>query len=237
MKKIIILFLSMFLLTGCSAHYNLVLENDSLSESLNVVSNKNDIYDGQAFSNLVENYYNQVDLLVDYTIQLGDMSLEEAYTKYDFYKKSIIDNNGVYGLKLDHVYNDKMNYNKTAIGNSLFDRIVISDNYIKAYGIKDIFANYSNLDDIKISFKTDKKVLSTNCDEETNGVYYWYINRYSNVGRTVKIEFEKNVNIDNEIVRKSKKYWNIIYIVIGLLCVGILIFIVVIYEKIKKSNK
>lgn len=237
MKKIFVLFLSMFLLTGCSAEYNLIFENDSLNESLNVVSGKDNIYDGQTFSSLVDNYYSQVNLLVDYKIELGDMSEEEALTKYDFYNKSILDKNGIYGLNLSYIYEDKIKYTNSSLVYSLFNGVSITESYIKAYSINDVFSNYPNLDNIKISFKTDKTVLSTNCDEEKDDVYYWYLDKDNYVNKTIKINFENNVDIDNELVKKSNSYWNMIYICIALLGIGILIAIIVIYEKVKKSNK
>ena len=52
-------------------------ENGNFYESLDIVSTKDSVVDGQSFNTLIDNYYNNVTLLVDYKVQPGDMSEEE----------------------------------------------------------------------------------------------------------------------------------------------------------------
>lgn len=231
MKKIILLVCFIFL-TGCKAEYSIIYEDNNLSESLNVVSSFND----NNFKSLVNEYYNNSLFIVDYNIETGDMSNDEIINKYSIYNKSIINKDGIYGLKLNYSYNVINDYKKSFIVHSLFDNFIINDNFFKAYDIKDIFLNYNDLEEIVISFKTDKKVESSNADIVENNIYYWNINKNNYKDKVINITFDNSESNEvNKILNNNSE--NIIYIILGVLGIGILISVLVIYEKVKKSNK
>lgn len=231
MKKIILLVCFIFL-TGCKAEYSIIYEDNNLSESLNVVSSFND----NNFKSLVNEYYNNSLFIVDYNIETGDMSNDEIINKYSIYNKSIINKDGIYGLKLNYSYNVINDYKKSFIVHSLFDNFIINDNFFKAYDIKDIFLNYNDLGEIVISFKTDKKVESSNADKVENDILYWNINKNNYKDKVINITFDNSESNEvNKILNNNSV--NIIYIILGVLGIGILISVLVIYEKVKKSNK
>ena len=228
MKKVILIICFIFL-TGCKAEYNLVYENDKISESLNIVSTQE-----QSFKDLVNDYYNNLVLIVDYKIDTGDMSNSEVISKYPTYNKSII-NNDLYGLNLGYTYNLQDDYKNSSIVHGLFNRFSVNDSYFKAYDIKDIFSNYPELDSIKITFKTDKEVESSNADKVENDIYYWDINKDNFQSKSINVMFGNSLIVEENILNANNG-WNLIYIILGIIGVGILISIVVIYEKVKKSN-
>lgn len=231
MKKIILLVCFIFL-TGCKAEYSIIYEDDNLSESLNVVSS----FNNNNFKSLVNEYYNNSLFIVDYNIETGDMSNDEIINKYSIYNKSIINKDGIYGLKLNYSYNVINDYKKSFIVHSLFDNFIINDNFFKAYDIKDIFLNYNDLEEIVISFKTDKKVESSNADKVENDILYWNINKNNYKDKVINITFDNSESNEvNKILNNNSE--NIIYIILGVLGIGILISVLVIYEKVKKSNK
>lgn len=227
MKKLILIICFIFL-TGCKAEYNLVYENDKISESLNVVSNHE-----QSFKDLVNEYYNNLVLIVDYEIDTGDMNNSEIISKYPTYNKSIISND-LYGLQLGYIYNLQNDYKNSSIVHGLFNKFSVSDNYFKAYDIKDIFSNYPELEEIDITFKTDKIIESSNADSVKNGIYYWNINKDNYKDKVININFDNSVNKTVITINNNR---NLIYIILGILGIGLLITIVVIYEKVRKSNK
>ncbi len=231
MKKIILLVCFIFL-TGCKAEYSIIYEDNNLSESLNVVSSFND----NNFKSLVNEYYNNSLFIVDYNIETGDMSNDEIINKYSIYNKFIINKDGIYGLKLNYSYNVINDYKKSFIVHSLFDNFIINDNFFKAYDIKDIFLNYNDLEEIVISFKTDKKVESSNADKVENDILYWNINKNNYKDKVINITFDNSESNEvNKVLNNNSE--NIIYIILGVLGIGILISVLVIYEKVKKSNK
>lgn len=227
MKKIIVLLCISFILTACSAEYNLIYEDNVFKENLKITSLKND-----TFVNEVNNNYNR-NFFVDYKLQLGDMSEKDYISKYGgIYNKSIIDENDIYGLQLGYSYEN--NYQNSSIVLNLFEYIYIYDNVIKASKIRPIFDNYTNLNDIKIIFSTDKKIKDSNADEIKGNYYYWYITKDNYTNKEIKIELlnqEENLITTDGYLSGSV----IKYIIMGIVII-LLIFIPVIYEKVKKSN-
>lgn len=235
MKKIYFLLFSLFLLTGCNAEYSLVYENDKVIESLNILGNSEEIIYGDKFSSLIENYYNNINFLVNYEDQPGDLSEQEILLNYNVYNKKLINNNGMYGISLNYAYNLKKDFEKSAIVYTLYNGADFSDDYIITYDTKKVFSNYSYLKNLTISFKTDKKILEINSDEEKDGIYYWYLNEDNYLNKNIFIRFDNNQsnipllnNLNNE---------EIMSLIITISSISILIILVVIVEKVRKSNK
>lgn len=231
MKRIIILICFIFF-TGCKAEYNVVYENDQIKESFSIIFLDNEV----SFKNSINDYYNNSTLIVDYNIDTGDMSNSEIILKYPIYNKSIINKDGEYGFQLGYDYELVGDYKNSSIVHSLFDNFIINDNFFKAYDIKDIFLNYNDLEEIVISFKTDKKVESSNADKVEDDIYYWNINKDNWENKTISLTYSnsKDNHIKNVVNSNSS---NILYIILGVIGIGILISVIVIYEKVKNSNK
>ena len=174
-------------------------------------------------------------MLVDYKSEPGDMNESEIVAKYPTYNKSLINSNGLYGIQLGYTYELKDNYSNSAIAYQLFNKLVVNDNYFQANKIKDIFSNYPELDSIKITFKTDKEVESSNADKVENDIYYWDINKDNFQSKSINVMFGNSLIVEENILNANNG-WNFIYIILGILGIGILISIIVIYEKVKKSN-
>ena len=213
MKKICLLIIFMLLLSGCTVNYNLTYENEIFEENLNVMGLKSSIYNEDTFSNMVDNYYNNVNLLVDYKIQPGDMSEEEILKEYETYEKNLINKDNYYGINFNHKYNRNSIFDNSQLVYAVFDNIVVTDSSINVSKGKNIFNNYSNLEEIVITFKTDKKVLETNSDEVKDNIYYWYINKFNYDKKTIKINFDKNIVEEefNKNVNNISKYGLILF--------------------------
>lgn len=229
MKRIIVLLITLFIMTGCSAEYNLVYEDNVFEESLKVISTKED-----SFVSEINNYYNR-GIIADYTVQLGEMDEFEYISKYGGeYKKNIIDENNMYGLQLGYKYQKDEEYSNSSIVFNLFESIYIFDNKIEASNIRNIFNNYNNLSKITISFKTDKNVVNINSDEIKDNVYYWYINKDNYTNKQIEIELEEA----GEELLDSDGYLtgNVIKYIIMFVVIMFLFSIIYVYEKIRKSN-
>lgn len=234
MKKII-LMLFLLILSGCKAEYNISYIDNKISESLIILSKEDKVYGEKTFEEIINNYYNDVNLLIDYEADPGDMSESEIITNYKLYNKSIINDKNSYGMKIGYDYEYMSEYNNSTIVHSLYDNLYMSNNVLKTDNIKNIFNYYPYLENIELSFTTDKKVVNTNSDKEIDGVYYWYINKDNYLNKNINIEFEEN---ENNIKIDENGYFSsgIIKYFIMIFAIIILISIVIIYEKVKKSN-
>lgn len=231
MKKIIML-LMITILTGCSANYDIDYSNNRYNENLTTSGNITDTN----YKNEIDNYYLKSYLLTSYKVQPGDMSKKEVLKNYTIYNKILVNESNNYGLKLGYSYDNKDNYIESSIVYKLFSFFTIEDNYIKLGDIKNIFDSYPMLDNIKITFSTDKYVTESNCDEVKDNKYIWYIdkNNYQNKNIEISLSNTKIGTYKKNIEKYSDKVITFIIIVVSIIC---LLFILVIYEKIKKSNK
>lgn len=232
MKKIFILIFSVFFLSGCTVNYNLEYVDEVFKESLEIASNKDEIYDGINVVDYINNYYNNVNLLVDYNEQPGDMSDEEIVKNYSTYNKSLINKEYEYGINLDYTYKD-IEYSNSSIVFTGFQNIEIEEDSILIENGRNLFENYDGLEEVLVSFKTDKKVLETNADEVKDNIYYWHINKYNYDKLKIKIKIDKNIILDdyNKTVDVSIKYTFIVLSVI--LIIGFFFILV----KFLNSNK
>lgn len=226
MKKIFLLFVMLFMLTGCTANYELSYYNDSLEEKLIIPSSNVETSNGYTLNALLEDYFNNMNLLVNYKIQSGDGD----DNNYPHYNKSF---STISGLNLNYSYSEKEDFNNSSIVYSLFEKVNITDNYIKAREIKNIFNNYELLDEINIVFKTDKNVTSNNADKIVNDEYIWVINKNNYQNKIINITYDnkKKINVFGE---KENSILNYILIILGsVLALGVLI----VFFKISISNK
>ena len=189
MKKIIILLMFVFL-TGCSVDYNLNYENGIYKEKMLMYGESNEIIDGESFIDIKNNYFNK-NILVDYSIDTGDIRNEDFPLYYNTYNKKIIDDEKN-GLLLYYDYSSYDDYKKSTLINELFYDISISDNYLEMKNAKNIFLDYPYLDKIKIEFKTDNYIKDINADEKINNSYYWYFDKNNYKSKSIYIVYATN---------------------------------------------
>ena len=235
MKKIFII-LSFLLLSGCSADYSIRYIDDVYSEEFIVEVNSNEYCGDELCSSYIEDYYD-TNISTYYLDSEEELAFSDDLSKYTFYNKEIINSNGKYGIILNYDYNSASNLSSSYISRKLFNKIIINDNFIKAYDINNIFLNYGYLNEITISFVTDKYVQSTNADDEKDGVYYWYIDKNNYKNKVINISFDKEAIEKNQLSKDGYLTWNSIKYLFVILFVIILVGILYIYEKVKKSNK
>lgn len=229
MKKILLAIIIVFL-TGCSANYELEYKDNNFNESLTTFSNIND----EVYKEEVDNFYDSGYLLTDYLAQTGDMPFTDILNSYSVYNKVLINDANNYGIKLFYSYDNKEELINSNIVFNMFENFNIDDNGISLYNTKNIFEKYLNLDNITVSFKSDKKVYDSNADEVKNNKYYWYINKDNYKYKNIRINFKKSEILpQTNIVISDKSFKFGIYIFLIILLIGVL----VIFEKVKKSNK
>lgn len=234
-KKIIIIIFVLFL-TGCKAEYNLVYEDDKLNEEFKVYSLKNDNCGEDLCSNYFNKYYYNTNITIDYMDDPEELSSNQNLSKYIFYNKYIIDDKNNYGINLNYSFSLEQ-YKKSYIVHKLFNNVRLDENSLSLNSINDIFKEYPYLNEIKISFKTDKIIKNTNAMREENNIYYWNITKDNYKSKIIEIVFDKEKNNQYTLIKDGKATYSLMKYILLIILLLLLIFVLLIYSKIKNSNK
>lgn len=227
MKKIILIFLSIILLSGCDINYNINITNNKISTDLDLsvsetdYRNYNDNQEEKLSATLYE-YFDEREILA-----FDDMNYK------DFYNKKVSKN----GRSLDVNYTYKYTYldfYKSSLLNTCFEDFIVlnEDNYfyVKAFGKFNCY-----YDDTKINIKTDRKVINSNHDSYKNGVYTWNIDRDKSNNVNIIFQVDKeNHFVEDDISSKKENGIDLLTIVGIILGIGALVILGII---MKKQNK
>lgn len=231
MKKIILLVMFVFVLSGCTATYEVVIEDESYKESLTI--NGADIDSNMSKWNIpVYADENDIENLLEV----------EKVPKVTYYEKTETMESGIRNYKYYNEFNMTEYYRSYFAVNSYdFFGVFYDDTDLK--GEKEIitistssqflpFAKYENLDAVTVKIKTNHRVYSHNADSVDKYTYTWNITRDNYEDKAIQIRLLKEkyvLNYNNEVTKG-------VYIALGVVGV-LLILLAVFYFKIVKSNK
>lgn len=215
------------LLTGCTVEYDVSYYDGIYNEESNIKSTLNEYCGESLCKDLIYQFYTS-NFSIDYNDSEEDLALGVNLDKYTFYNKEY--NNEFMKVKYSF---DSLNYKYSSVVNKLFNKFYVTNNYIEASGIKDIFSIYPNLTQIKIGFETDKNILESNHDELKNNKYYWYITKDNYKNRVINIKFDTS---EVKMVEDGYFTWHFIKYFLMILLVIVLLSVIIIYEKVMKSN-
>ena len=181
MKRLLILFVSIFILSGCEAVYNIDIDNDfeetiivnpanaSEQEELKKMNFK---YPAFYDPNRVEDECEVLEDIPRYDMQLTD-KLQYTYKFKGLYDKSNIANMSVYNFFV-YYSNDSERESR-----------------INAKNFSNVFYYYPELTKLTLNVKTTNPVSYNNADSVNGNVYTWIINR-NNSEREISIVFKNN---------------------------------------------
>jgi len=251
MKKII-LFLLMFILMGCSTKYELVIDNETITETLEIISEESDITKKE------ENYYTYLE---EYPIFIDEEFLydtpNEKLENVDYYQKSIIETQFGY----EATYKSKFEYNdleRSRILNTAFSTSNIGYDrkenfyYINLQNLK-IFKYNKDISKIEVNIKLkDYSVIESNATYINDDYLTWvFINDENYKDNKIILNFKKkelinngnnnttnnnekndnNTIIDNNIEKKVTLTRDVLIAIAG---VGVFLVIITIIFKSKK---
>ena len=214
MKKNIFLVLILFVLTGCTANYEIEINNNKIKEKLTVLENNVELFDKENDSGwTLRDSFNAI------------LSRDE-FSKDDYSIESLNNKNQL-GFKYN---NEKLEsiINSTILNQCYTNPSVKIKNNIVEIQTGDSFECYElyeNLESVKVTFKTNHKVISTNADLKQDNKYIWNITEKGN----------KNIKISYDNSKKNTDFNIYIYIVVGGLVLIILLSII--SKKIITKNR
>lgn len=165
MKKIILLLIAIFLVTGCSGKYELEIKNKKVIEKTTALYNKTDVNKDPY------EYTKELSLKYD---DNGD------FLRYDE-KKNIYSKNSI-GVELSNFYNSIEEFKQfSKILNYCYNakNITSVNNMItiKTSNEFTCFNTVEEIDEVTIAIKSNHKLKETNADKRRGATYYWYINK------------------------------------------------------------
>lgn len=173
-NKILILLIILFLMTGCQAEYNLTIDNDTYTESINMTVDNDDTYNIQ---NLKEN----------------NQYISSSSTNGLIYEKTIEENydNTIFNYKHSFSFDEF----RGTLNGKCFNKI----NLTESDGIYSLYASdficygehEQTAESYKINIKTNYNVINNNADEVNNNVYTWMIDKNNYSGKTINFQYSK----------------------------------------------
>lgn len=242
MKKIILLGLMMFVLTGCNVEYNLTINEDTIYESIDLLS------ETAEESYILSVYTKPIEVSLDSPMHSES---NEKLPDVEYYNTSKLLNNGLYQMNInyEHNFNDYKNSNIISNSVSVLKIEKSKGIYIFNTGATlKVFDNYKELNNLTIKIKLSDKfeLVSSNADEVINNEYIWNVSRNDYKTNPITLSFKKieknnstnnnennNVNIQNNNEENtSTDYMLVVFSFIGFIIV--LLVIVIFSKKIRK---
>lgn len=217
MRKILLLFFC-FLLTGCTLNYNINIDSDYITETINLTI-PDDKLNPEAFQELTSSN-NSVYL---YKKKYYDVNYtrENNSTIFDYsFKHKLKDYNDA--KVLGWCYQDR-NIKED------FDNIIIELN--GAFDCANM-EDQNHISQAKINITTKLKVLENNADKINGDTYTWIINEDNYTNKPIKMVIKKNSD-----VKKLKENTNLLLICLGIFIIPVVLVITFIYLKSKNKDK
>lgn len=211
-KILLILFLTLFL-TGCTATYNVNINNDYVKEELNINN-----YDSFTWNNKIANttykeminsaYSNAIPVLYN-TPGIFEYNLEME--GYNYYSKSLIKTSNNLGMRMNYTFSFD-DYKDSTLVNNFYRYFTIkeqdNDIIINAYGDNGIFEEYEMLDEVAINITIPLSVSYNNADSVSGNTYTWILTEDNVYSKQISLKYSKKENKVNTTDNKDNNIQN-----------------------------
>ena len=215
-KNIFLIFI-LLILSGCSAEYNIKINNNFISENLEI--NNVDINNFKNFNLPIDNEIDDVDFYspkeegIDYyNIETTDNT---ANIYYDF-------NNEDFDFSMLF----KSCYEDTTFSKDDYELLITTSNEFLC------FNEYEELENLTIKINSNYKLINTNADKIDKHNYYWYINKNNKDNKKIVLRLNTR-KLSLSIIEKlmESSYF------VPLFLIGITLIIIFIIYMLKKIGE
>ncbi len=226
MKKIILIF-SILFLTGCDINYNLTINNDQITENIDVNAELNS------------------PPITAYIDEQGASETDDLIEGVSYYNIKELNNSTFLDYKFS--FND---YYRSTATNTCLKKVSLTkdsqNNYIlNTTSYFSCFDLYPSLDNINVNITLNNlyTLVSTNSDNQNNNTYTWHINKKNYQDKNIQLIFqnktedipnnEENTENKKEEETRSKETSIFTYI---LVITAVTVFLIVIFGYIKYKS-
>ena len=230
--KKIILIISIIILTGCSAKYDITInDTKSIEESLNVTENNTELFDKkyeQLYDATLKEYLNtNLNWPTPIYYDAQENPIEPTKIEgIDYYKKKDLSTEKILSINFNNRFNHE-NYNKSNIINTCYDFNYEKINNVITFKTTSnfkCFEKYELLDDVEINLNTNCHVINSNADIIYKTRYIWRISKRNS---DKKINFSLDCT-PKKTEKNTTSYKGIlvivvyfIFVLLGMLMLGI----------------
>lgn len=225
-KKLLFLLFFIFLITGCTANYNVEIYNNEIRVNGKLLEGDSSKWDYEIFGTP----YHEV---IDWKTT-GD---ENSTIADGLFK--ISDKEGL-GIGLKNTYKLSEDYENSPGIKACYKYFDVSENkkeIIFSTSVENTcFDVYPNLENITVKLKTNHKVVSSNASNVKGYNYTWYLTKENKDDSAILLTIKKNeyiFNYENEFINKVIYIGVIIGIILG---IGGIVYIYF-TNKTKKMNQ
>ena len=228
MKRLMILFFSLFTLVGCSIKYDLDLtEPNTVNEQMEILEEDN----SDEYFDTLKNYNGNIRTI--YSEE--DPDNFEKDPDLDYYNVENNSDDNVADLKINYMF-DSEEFSSSNIINSCYENInfINNDKYVDISTSSKFlcFKKYITAREVEINIKTDKKITEHNADKVNGNTYTWLLNRTNAYNKPIRLS---SVTKGKEEKEENTKF-NLIVILSVIGGFLILIFSLIIYKKHKYNS-
>lgn len=174
MKKIFLMLSILFLLSGCSANYEVNITQDYINDNIDIFSlNEED-------SNMILNYQEP---LPAYINSILPENPEEKYDDVEYYRETkTLDNNGYYHLNYQYTFNRDEYIDNNVINlaaTNFYYTLKDNEISISASYFAKLFNAYANLDtvNIQVNVSNDYDIIGNSANQIIDNTLIWQITR------------------------------------------------------------
>ncbi len=220
MKKIIILLITIILLTGCNASYDINFNKDKIEDSIKIYTSSKNI--NNATNETTNNF----------TDEIGNWE-----RGYEYYKREIYTTDKITGY--NYTYN--FNYNEYDAMSQLrkcykdFDLTYTEDSITLNTSNEFLCSSYyKDINNIDINISSEYEIINSNADIKNNNTHTWNISKTNSKNKPIKLTISKKNEYQNTNNDKNDKF-NIKSILILIIFI-LLIVVLIIRKKDDKNN-
>lgn len=222
-KKISLCFITLILLSGCQAIYDIDISSDKITDELSLIETKNEN----------ESFPSEYDI---YNSAYIDDDGKEYY-----YNQSEIRSDNNYGIKLEYEYELDNYQNSTVLKKCYTDSSInIEQNKVtlKATGFKCLNYNDTFVEQVIINVTSENKIITSNADKKSKEKITWIINHDNVNNHSIELAIKLDEKKDQLLSASEKNSLaNIIcYVAIFILFILLIIFIIKSIRKNKQNN-
>jgi len=244
MKKILVLIIGLFCLTGCEAIYTLSIIDGDYIETLEVNN-----YQVSSWGNGEGSYREAIGINAKAAVptdlrRTENVESNERYPGINYYQISLVNRADNLGVRYENTFT-LAEYAYSRIAGIHFTEFKVT-NFSGEVNINTgteptrSFVAYPSLQKLTIQVKTNHYVVGHNADEVKGDTYFWYLTKHSTANKNPMLKIKEVATSDPNLWQLDQDgYFGIktliaIYSFLVVIAIGGGIYI---YFKIKRSNR